>query len=102
MLGKPRRVQGFFVPRSAPVKRPSGPRVALLSSLVSIVVDVPKSGIYDLWAPVEAPYVLGCRAASWSRLLKFHAANRLSPHLARRTNKEDEEWDGAPEELDRR
>jgi hypothetical protein len=69
---------------------------------VSIVVDVPKSGIYDLWAVVEAPYVLGCRAASWSRLLKFHAANRLSPHLARRTNKEDEEWDGAPEELDRR
>jgi hypothetical protein len=43
---------------------------------VSIVVDVPKSGIYDLWAAVEAPYVLGCRAASWSRLLKFHAANR--------------------------
>jgi hypothetical protein len=69
---------------------------------VSIVVDVPKSGIYDLWAAVEAPYVLGCRAASWSRMLKFHAANRLSPHLARRTNKEDEEWDGAPEELDHR
>jgi hypothetical protein len=69
---------------------------------VSIVVDVPKSGIYDLWAAVEAPYVLGCRASSWSRLLKFHAANRLSPDLARRTNKEDEEWDGAPEELDRR
>jgi hypothetical protein len=68
----------------------------------SIVVDVPKSGIYDLWAAVEAPYVLGCRVASWSRLLKFHAANRLSSHLARRTNKEDEEWDGAPEELDRR
>ena len=70
--------------------------------LGALVVDVLKSGIYDLWAAVEAPYVLGCRASSWSRLLKFHAANRLSPHLARRTNKEDEEWDGAPEELDRR
>jgi hypothetical protein len=80
---------------------PSGPLPCCLD-YVSTVVDVPKSGIYDLWAAVEAPYVLGCRASSWSRLLKFHAANRLSPHLARRTNKEDEEWDGAPEELDRR
>ena len=38
---------------------------------VSIVVDVPKSGIYDLWAAVEAPYVLGCRASSWSACSSF-------------------------------
>ena len=105
MLGKARRVQGFFCTgdpllfSAHPVRGlPCCP--ARVSTL--LVVDVLKGGIYDLWAAVEAPYVLGCRASSWSRLLKFHAANRLSPHLARRTNKEDEEWDGAPEELDRR
>jgi NAD(P)-dependent dehydrogenase (short-subunit alcohol dehydrogenase family) len=60
-----------------PIQRPSGLRFAPdrgSTLLGALVVDVLKSGIYDIWAAVEAPYSLGCQVASSSRLLKFHAA----------------------------
>ena len=61
MLGEARRAQGFFVLairsysaaiRSAVCLAVRTPGATLLGALF---VDVLKSGIYDLWAAVEAP-----------------------------------------------
>ena len=53
-------LRDFLYWRSAPMPQPSGLRFALLSGpgatlLGALFVDVLKSGIYDLWAAVEAP-----------------------------------------------
>jgi len=58
VLGKARRVQGFFVLAIRSYSVPIRSAVCLgcpdrVSTL--LVVDVLKSGIYDLWAAVEAP-----------------------------------------------